>query len=119
MESMFTLKEFSQHHSAFCVSRCKVDPNISSYGEDGKRTTLLPRDQTEITFSREVQTIDAIGRVFFAWVFAVTRITPLGLRLVLAALRKAMSILGEAVVLLAIPAAGGYEARKMLLLTGL
>jgi len=30
-----------------------------------------------------------------------------------------MSILGEAVVLRAIPAAGGYEARKMLLLAGL
>jgi hypothetical protein len=42
-----------------------------------------------------------------------------GLRLVLATLRNAMSILGEALILRAIPAAGGYEARKMLLLTGL
>ena len=37
----------------------------------------------------------------------------------LATLRNAMSVLGEAVVLRAIPAAGGYEARKMLLLAGL
>jgi len=38
---------------------------------------------------------------------------------VLAALRKAMSILSKALVFRAIPAAGGYEARKVLLLTGL
>ncbi len=37
----------------------------------------------------------------------------------LATLRNAMSVLGEAVVLRAIPAAGSYEARKMVLLTGL
>jgi len=37
---------------------------------------------------------------------------------VLAALSNAMSILGEAMVLVAIPATGGYEARRMLLLAG-
>jgi hypothetical protein len=37
---------------------------------------------------------------------------------VLAALRNAMSVLGEAMVLVAVPATCGYEARKMLLLTG-
>jgi hypothetical protein len=37
---------------------------------------------------------------------------------VLAALGNAMSILGEAMVLVAIPATGGYEARRMLLLAG-
>lgn len=38
--------------------------------------------------------------------------------LVLAALGNAMSILGEAMVLVAIPATCGYEARRMLLLAG-
>lgn len=38
--------------------------------------------------------------------------------LVLAALGDAMSILGEAMVLVAIPATCGYEARRMLLLAG-
>jgi hypothetical protein len=41
-----------------------------------------------------------------------------GLRLVLVTLRNAMSVLGEALPLVAIPATCGYEARKMLLLTG-
>jgi hypothetical protein len=38
---------------------------------------------------------------------------------VLATLRNAMPVLGEAVILLAIPAGGRYEAQKMRLLAGL
>jgi hypothetical protein len=33
-------------------------------------------------------------------------------------MRNALSVLGEAMVLVAIPATCGYEARRMLLLTG-
>jgi len=40
------------------------------------------------------------------------------LSLVFATLRKAMSILGEAMILVAIPATCAYEARRVLLLTG-